>query len=221
MTLEHRLREAAPGLTDRVVAEMYADPFWMARFGERGKKHAQTDGDFHFKYLIEALAVGQVGLFATYARWLRELLVGHGMCSHHLADNFLRLAAAIGDQGWPDGDRAIAVLVHGARSLDHDAGEAGALDAVRPRLAALAAARTDAVPPAELTTLLSYLSDACQAGASSRLLAYVEHARGRGRGPALDQALTALIDVIGAELPEAGQALGYLDAARTRGSDGG
>lgn len=149
MTLSEQLTEAAPRLAERVLAEMYADPFWAARFGDRGRRHARADGDFHMKYLAEALESNSVIVFENYARWLRELLVSRGMCSRHLAENFTRLADAIAAEPWEDRARAIEILRAGAAALRHTSGPAGELEAMR-------ATTTD---PAT-DTLLSYLADA-------------------------------------------------------------
>lgn len=221
LSLEDRLREASSRLTDRVLAEMYRDPWWQSRFGARGRQHARTDGDFHLKYVIESLAVGDLELFATYARWLRDLLLSHGMCSWHLADNFDRLAVAIADERWPDGHRAVAVLGHGSRALRHVAGEAAALDDARDKLAARAAAITPRVSVGELKTLLSFLADAVAAGQRQRLLGYTTHLRGQGRGLDVEAALAAVTAALGEHLPSAECAAAFVASARTPVPAGG
>lgn len=200
MTLTERLVEAGPRLAERVLAEMYADPFWAARFGDRGRRHARADGDFHTKYLAEALESNSVIVFENYARWLRELLVARGMCSRHLAENFTRLADAIAAEPWDDRGRAIEILHAGAAALRHTAGPAGELEAMR-------ATATD---PAT-DTLLSYLADALAFEQPSWFGAYTAFAA--TLRPNLGAELAALRRRIALELPNPVHALAALDNA--------
>ena len=172
MTLERELAAAAPRLTERVLGEMYANPFWRERFGDRGRLHAGKDGDFHVRYLCESLAAGDHGVFINYARWLRELLVARGMCSRHLAENFERLAQAIDDEPWPDRARAVATLHTGAHSLTYVDGEPGALDQSRGELATRAAGAD--LSRDELDIHLSYLADAVAAAEPTRFASYLQ-----------------------------------------------
>jgi hypothetical protein len=194
---------------------MYADPFWMERYGERGRHHAQTDGRYHIAYLTEALVAGEPALFATYACWLRDLLVARGMCSRHLEDNFVRLGAAIAAEAWTDSARALDVLDHGVRALLHTAGPAQPIDRVRPRLAVEAAALAGGATSHELAVVLSYLTDALVAGSPDRLRGYIAHLREVGRADGLDAICDALSTVLTANLPaaDARAALACLSAA--------
>lgn len=96
--LVQRLEDRGPELSARVIAEMYQDPFWSERFGARGRKHANQDGNYHISYLIQALTARDVAVLAAYARWLQSVLTTRGMCTRHLADNFERLERAIADE---------------------------------------------------------------------------------------------------------------------------
>jgi hypothetical protein len=157
--IEAQLRHAEPRLTARVVHEMYGNPFWQARFGERGRDRSGKDGGYHLTYVIEALAAGDPRSFVEYARWLREVLVSRGMCSFHLIDNFERLARAIDDEPWTERARASAILRAGAAALRHADGDAGAVDAARIDHA--------------LDEVRSFLSDALAAGTPRNLIDYV------------------------------------------------
>lgn len=57
-----RLDASAERLTGRVLAEMYADPFWQARFGVRADRHGRQDGRFHIDYLIQSLLADAPGI---------------------------------------------------------------------------------------------------------------------------------------------------------------
>jgi len=200
VTLTEQLAEAGPRLSARVLAEMYADPFWAARFGERGRHHARNDGELHLKYLAEALDSNSVTVFSSYAHWLRELLVSRGMCSRHLAENFTLLADAIEAEPWSDRARAIEILRAGADSLRYTTGPAAALEALR-------AVTPD--PPAD--TLLSYLADALafdQPGWFAGYIAFAATLR-----PSLGAELAALRRRIASEATNPVPALAVLDRA--------
>ena len=80
-----------------------------ARLAEAAPRHASQDGDFHLRYVGQAVTAGEPRIFVEYARWLR-----------HLADDFERLTVAIDEEAWPDGDRAAALLRTGAGALRLD-----------------------------------------------------------------------------------------------------
>ncbi len=184
MTLVTELRAAGSRLTRRVMDEMYRDPFWSDRYGDRGRENAETDGDFHIKYLISALEGDDPSLFVTYGRWLRDLLVARGMCSRHLAENFERLATAIVDEGWPGHELAISILRGGAAGLRHTTGDAGVIDAHRPAWKERVGDQGD--------TLLSYLADALATQQRMAFEAYVHLLSRRIDTSALLAQITAL-----------------------------
>lgn len=132
-TLVGRIEAQGPELTARVTTEMYADPFWLERFGERGKRFTVEDGHFHLSHLGQALVARDVEVFNGYARWLRTLLTSRGMCSLHLAENFERLARAIGDQV-EDSGAAVEYLVAGRTALAYGEGAPRELEQAREAL---------------------------------------------------------------------------------------
>lgn len=214
------LAAAMPRLTSRVLDEMYADPFWQERFGERGRAHAAADGAYHVRYLIAALEGDEPDLFVSYARWLRDVLVARGMCSYHLFDNLVRLAGAIGDEEWPDRQRAVAILEAGAAGLAYADGPAAAVDALGAAVARTAAsAGRYAGPDANRRQhLLSYLADALACGIDvfGPFVSFLRAtARARGtRAVALDAELAALTELPG--LPAAAREL--VERARQKGT---
>lgn len=188
MKLSEQLLQASEELSERVTAEMYADPFWQHRYGDRGRAHSRTDGHFHVKYLAEAVESTDPRVFASYARWLRELLVSHGMCTRHVAETFNRLAAAIDERGWPDRMRAIAILHAGVQALVYRDGPASQLDRLR----------VQAQPEAELDTLLSYLADSVAFEQPNRFRDHVVVAR--TLRTTVDSELAALKRLIAGEI---------------------
>ncbi|MEY2933986.1 MAG: hypothetical protein RL033_4735, partial [Pseudomonadota bacterium] len=95
--LVRELETQAPALTARVVSEMYRDPFWSARFGERGRKFSEEDGQSHISHLVQALVARDPEVLSRYGRWLRSVLTTRGMCTRHLTENFERLEWAVRD----------------------------------------------------------------------------------------------------------------------------
>jgi len=232
--LETLLAEAAPRLTERVLDEMYADPFWQARFGARGRRHAGQDGNSHLQYVVEALVAADARVFTEYARWLRGVLVPRGMCSRHLADNFNRLASAIDQERWPDRDRAVGILRAGTEALIHTGGDAGAIDAVRGALARDTATALYTRHPDWLTLSgdlgrtrcmddlechLSYLADALAFADRERFVAHIVFVAGfLGRHAVpighLRESLVALHTVIRSRFPATTETpFQFLDAA--------
>lgn len=165
--LVDELRAAGPRLTKRVMDDMYRDPFWMERYGERGRSNADTDGDFHIKYLTTALESNDPTLFVTYGRWLRDLLVAHGMCSQHLAENFERLSDAIAEESWTGREKAIQILLGGVEGLRYTSGDAAIIDEHRPTWRAQLGDQADRV--------LSYVADALVTTQRRAFEGYIEH----------------------------------------------
>lgn len=131
--LVRRIDERAPALTARVTAEMYSDPFWLERFGERGKRFTVEDGHFHLSHLNQALVARDVEVLTGYARWLRTLLTSRGMCSLHVAENFERLARALADDV-EDSAAAVEYLVAARAGLAYTEGPARELEQAREGL---------------------------------------------------------------------------------------
>jgi hypothetical protein len=209
--LADRLLAIADELTDRVLAEMYRDPFWHARFGEpRAAKHGRQDGHHHLAYLAESLHAGDAGVMERYARWLQQVLTTRGMCTRHLAENFDRLGRAITEHGVPDSERAVELLAAATAALRYAGGPARALQD-----------RADAIAggDAELATLVSYLADATAlarpplfAGHVAWYAGFVEQ-RG-GTRDAVHALIDRLRDAALRELPEHRDAIApALDAA--------
>jgi len=111
-------------LSQRVLDVMYRDAFWSERFGERGRRHADEDSDFHLRYLARALAAGDGAILVRYATWLREVLATRGMCTRHLDENFRLLAHELAATGWPGSDIATGYLERARQALRHESPDA-------------------------------------------------------------------------------------------------
>ncbi len=188
--LIQQLETKGPALSVRVLDEQYKNPFWMERFGERGRKYAEEDSAYHLSYLVQALAAEDPGILTKYARWLQTVLTSRGMCTRHLDENFELLAKAI--TGELSGSRmAVAYLEQARAALRYAAGPARELqDVVVAELGA------------EAGYLLSHLSDAVALGKPEQFAEHVgwvdRLARRRGDSP---EALRALLRALSQRLP--------------------
>ena len=166
-SLREALAARAVALSQRVLDRMYENPFWMERYGERGRRFANEDSLHHINYLDQALAAGDAAVFERYAQWLRSVLVSRGMCTEHLAENFRLLAETIADEGLPDAERGSSILLRGDNALKYDSGPAARLEQVKPRLLDAVRAAQDASAPIREDDgryLVSYLIDATATG---------------------------------------------------------
>lgn len=212
-----QLEAAADRLTDRVLAEMYVDPFWRERFGARADKHGRQDGRFHVQYLQQALTSDDPEVLENYARWLQQVLTTRGMCTRHLAENFDRLALAIAHEHWPEGQVAIDLLARATAALTYADGDAREVQLRAGSIAEATAAALDppgsgAIAPDrarlldELATLISYFADALALASPQRFADHVAwlsgwlERRNVPRGQLVDR-LKALRATIERELP--------------------
>ncbi len=132
--LMRELEASGRRLSARVIDDMYAhDPFWRERFGDRGRRHAGEDGDFHIAHLVQALVANEPEVLIRYARWLQSVLTTRGMCSRHLDENFERLARAI-QRETPDSGPAVAYLERARGALCYPGGPGRELQDAAARL---------------------------------------------------------------------------------------
>lgn len=172
------LRERSQELAYRSIDEMYRDdPFWMDRFGERGRKFAREDGVHHVEYLIAALSTSNEEVLTDYARWLQAVLVVRGMCSEQLRENFERLGRIIEAAGLPQAGAAAAYLRAAQDALTYSPGPGREVQDAAPRL--VAAATPQARHGARM--LCSYLADAAQVNDPSLFAKHVAWLRANGR----------------------------------------
>ena len=218
-------------LSQKVLDEMYRDPFWTERYGDRGRRHANEDSDFHLQYVSRAIAAGDAGVLRRYAVWLREVLATRGMCTRHLDENFRLLAREIASQPWPDRERAIAFLGEARDALTHEAAEAREL---QQRTGALAEAiareftqrhprgwkRDDRGEDAlrdDAANYVSYVCDAIAFGKADTLVTHTQwlarHALGRGVDAAGVAAFVACTRDVMARSGAGARALAFIDAA--------
>ena len=228
--LVERLERDGRALSQRVLQEQYRDPFWSERFGERGRRHADEDSDFHIRYLTRALAARDPRVLVRYAVWLREVLATRGMCTRHLDENFRLLSDAIAGQPWPAREEAVALLAAARESLLYPPGEARAVQDATDAMARRIAARfrekrpqgwkRDARGPVALeddaANYLSYVADALAFGKADTLVGHTcwlaTHVRAHSATPA---DMAAFLDAVGAEIAAMPRAAAFVDAAHS------
>ena len=185
--LVDRIEREGRALSQRVLDEMYKDAFWAERYGERGRRHADEDSDFHLKYLSRAIEAQDAGVMRRYATWLREVLATRGMCSRHLDENFRLLSAELASRPWPGRESAIQVLESAREALAYEPGEARALQSRAGPLGAAVAqafrsqasrrwkqgdARGEAGLADDAANYVSYIADALALGKPDTLMAH-------------------------------------------------
>ena len=186
--LADQLEARAEALVERALHEMYANPFWDERFGERGRQFARVDNYHHISYLVLALRVESPDVLARYARWLQEVLTTRGMCTRHVSENFARLDDAIDEDGIEGADPAHAYLRAAQEALVYADDPARALQVAATEIAVAAADAMYSDHPKwldrwgeagrtrcadDLTYHLSYLSDALALGRNEVFVEYV------------------------------------------------
>ena len=231
------LEREGRALSQRVLDEMYRDAFWSERFGDKGRRHANEDSDFHLRYLARAIAAGDAGILARYATWLREVLATRGMCTRHLDENFRLLAREIAAQPWPDRDWAAALLAQARDALAYPGGAARWVQDHGDRLAAAAVhgaqahgrgtwkkddARGDAGLSDDARNYASYLADALALGEARTLVDhtrwFVRHLHAHGASAAaIDGFMAGIAGALEAQAAPP-PALEYLRAARHEAS---
>ncbi|EYF06824.1 hypothetical protein [Chondromyces apiculatus] len=234
LDLADRIEGRAAQLAEEALAEMYRDPFWEARYGERGRRFSHEDGHYHVRYLVEALRSGTPETLCAYARWLQTLLTSRGMCTAHLVENFERIGAKVGS-AVEGSEAAVAYLKAAVEALRYPEGAARevqdaaeAMEAqVRAQVKAQEGAADERQAPEGIAgagTLLSYLIDAIARDRpelfGDHLLFAADYLGARGAPPALLEGRLDAIEASLALLPEGapGRALAaeVVDAARGR-----
>ncbi len=81
-------------VVEGVLEDMYQNPFWEARFGERGRVHTRQDTHYHLNYLVAAVDLNNPATLSTYFHWCQGMFVYHGMCALHLQQTL----DSLGDQ---------------------------------------------------------------------------------------------------------------------------
>lgn len=179
--LSDHLADAAEDLATKVLAEQYADPFWLARYGEKAQRRGREDVLFHLKYIAQALEEDDPAVMASYARWLQSLLCARGMCTRHLAENFARLSRAIAELDGIDTNPAVDMLVAATEALRYSDAQARVAQDQAEGIVATVAEKLAADFPAvaeraasDVGFLVDYAADAIALGGPQTFEAHAE-----------------------------------------------
>jgi hypothetical protein len=80
------IEHVRPQIVEGLFEAIYQNPFWEARYGERGRIHTRKDINYHLNYLVSAIALDAPASLTEYYHWVQGLLAHRGMCSRHLQD---------------------------------------------------------------------------------------------------------------------------------------
>jgi hypothetical protein len=206
-------------LAQTVVAEMYRNPFWLARYGDQGKIRALEDAGLNLDNLAAVLRLGIVAELGYHYRWLRGVLVVRGMCSRHVQETMEGMCRALNgalpaDQAqvgcaWLRAADATLVYDHPfAQALAplEDAVVAGALQRLAASTGSARSPDIDSREGRDLRYHLSYLTDALALDRPDLFTSYAAWVAGFlptvGASVAgLRAGLRALGDALAAELP--------------------
>ncbi len=96
IALSEKIDGLKPQVAEVVTEEFFLrHPDWLARYGERGRKHGIEDAVFHQSYLASAIESGSVAPFEAYARWTVGMLGARNIASHFVAENLQQVGEAL------------------------------------------------------------------------------------------------------------------------------
>jgi hypothetical protein len=139
--LSARVERVQVEVMESVIEEMYRNPFWQQRYGQRGEKQSNKDAAYNLKYLCSAIRMDTTSALEQYYRWLRGALVFRGMCTLHLAqtlDCTARHLTRLLPEDWPEIE---PYHVAGCQGLTYQQPTAHALNAHADEIAETATAR--------------------------------------------------------------------------------
>ncbi len=98
-TLAEKLRGLKQAVAVAVTDEFFVrHPDWVARYGERGRKHGIDDACFHIDFLAGAVESGTHAPFEDYARWTVRMLSARQIPAHFVAENLGQVEQALGSK---------------------------------------------------------------------------------------------------------------------------
>lgn len=94
--LAEKLERLKQPVAEAVTEEFFVrHPDWLARYGERGRKHGIEDALFHQSYLSSAIESGSVEPFAAYARWTVAVLQARNIAPRFVAENLIQVGTSL------------------------------------------------------------------------------------------------------------------------------
>lgn len=78
-------------IAERLIDQMYMDPFWEQRYGKLGKMHARQDVNYHLDNLVTAIRVEMLSSPVNYYHYLQNVLVHRGISTRHICQTLGQL----------------------------------------------------------------------------------------------------------------------------------
>ena len=99
-----RIEAVREQLVERVLADLYPNPFWDDRYGQRGRQLCREDNHYHLDFMVASIRLNSPSALADYYKWLQLLLVRRGMCTYHIRQNMDQMGQhleALLPMDWP------------------------------------------------------------------------------------------------------------------------
>jgi hypothetical protein len=99
------IEQVRSSIAERLVDQMYADPFWEERYGKLGKMHAHQDVNYHLDNLVTAIRMEMLSSPVNYYDYLQNVLVHRGICTRHIHHTLSQLKALLKEvlpDEWPE-----------------------------------------------------------------------------------------------------------------------
>jgi hypothetical protein len=81
-----------------LLNRIYADPFWVARFGVVGRTRAEEDINYHLDNLIVAIRFDLSDSTKSHYQYLQSVLLPRGICTRHIRETIEGLQFSLVDQ---------------------------------------------------------------------------------------------------------------------------
>ena len=128
-------------IVERLVEQMYTDPFWEERYGNLGKMHARQDVNYHLDNLVTAIRAEMLSSPVNYYRYLQNVLVHRGISTRHIRQT-LDLLKILLEQALPDEwTEIVSYLDAGYKGLEYEHSACQTLSEIEEQIAQAATNR--------------------------------------------------------------------------------
>jgi MerR family transcriptional regulator, light-induced transcriptional regulator len=112
-------REEVAGQVTDAFLERHPD--WIARYGDRARRHGITDALFHIDFLAGAVEAGSPEAFGAYAAWTVRVLRARGGEAAFLEEKTRQVEGAMAERLTPPGAALVrAIVEEGCRACERD-----------------------------------------------------------------------------------------------------
>lgn len=112
LALAEHLRSLRERVAEAVTNDfLHRHPDWLARYGERARRHGIEDACYHLDFLAGAVQAGTAQPFVDYARWTVRVLSRRGIEPRFVAENLDQVGQALAAYLPPDEQAHVAHLI--------------------------------------------------------------------------------------------------------------